>query len=164
MDLKLHRPRGLCSLTGRAFTADELFYSALVRAADGLDRIDCSAEAWQGPPADTLAWWKSRYQAKESASAALAPPDVLLDVLEELDGRPDDAALRYLIALELVRRRVLRIVDQTAPGDAAQPPTLMLTCRKRDRDYSVPVATPREATATGVEERLHALLWSGGAA
>lgn len=165
MDLKLHRPRGTCSLTGRAFTADELFYSALVRAADGLERVDCAAEAWRGPPDGTLAWWQSRYAAKESAHATLAPPDVLLDVLEELDGRPDDAALRYLIALELVRRRVLRIVDQPALRDAEpQPPGLVLACRKRDREYAVPIVTPREATADGVEQRLHALLWSGGAA
>lgn len=162
MDLKLHRPRGMCAHTGRPFAADEPFYSALVRTGAGLERIDCGADAWQGPPDGTLAWWRSRYTAKESAGATLAPADVLLDVLEELDGRPDDAPLRYLIALELVRRRVLRIVEPSAGRAAAD--TLHLACRKRDRDYTVPTVAPREAAASGVEERLHALLWSGGAA
>jgi hypothetical protein len=163
MDLKLHRPRGTCARTGRTFAANEMFYSALVRAEGGLERIDCAAEAWAGPPEAALAWWQSQYSPKDAAGPTLAPPDVLLDVLEELDGRPEDAALRYLIALELVRRRVLRIVEQPA-AQAGDPQPLVLACRKRDRDYVVPAVTPGEATAGGVEERLHALLWSGGAA
>lgn len=165
MDLKLHRPRGVCARTGRAFSAGEPFYSALVRHAGALERVDCTAEAWQGPPEGTLAWWRSLYTAKESAGAMLAPPDVLLDVLEELDGRPDDAALRYLIALELVRRRVLKIVEPPTDRKPGEPEgELVLACRKRDSEYRVAVVTPREATADGVEARLHALLWSGGAA
>jgi hypothetical protein len=164
MDLKLHRPRGVCALTGRVFAADEPFYSTLVRTGGSLERIDCAAEAWRGPPEGVLAWWRSRYPAKESSAGTLAPPDVLLDVLEELDGRPDDAALRYLIALDLLRRRVLRIIDHPASPAEPRPAALVLACRKRDRDYVVPIVTSRDATATGIEERLHALLWSGGAA
>jgi hypothetical protein len=165
MDLKLHRPRGTCARTGRPFTANETFYSALVRAEGGLDRFDCAAEAWAGPPEGTLAWWQSRYAPKDPGGPTLAPADVLLDVIEELDGRPEDAALRYLIALELVRRRVLRIVEQPAAKLAAcEPQPLVLACRKRDRDYVVPAVAPADASAGGVEERLQALLWSGGAA
>lgn len=165
MDLKLHRPRGTCAHTGRPFAANETFYSALVRAEAGLERIDCAAEAWAGPPAGTLAWWQSRYSPKDAGGPTLAPPDVLLDVLEQLEDRPEDAALRYLIALELIRRRVLRIVERPAAksaGSASEP--LVLACRKRDRDYVVSTVTPGAATAGGVEERLQALLWSGGAA
>jgi hypothetical protein len=88
-----------------------------------------------------------------------APTDVLLDVLEELDGRPDDAALRYLLALELVRRRALRIAD----GPAAAP-ELVLACRKRDREYRVAVADTAAAADEAVARRLTTLLWSGEAA
>jgi hypothetical protein len=92
---------------------------------------------------------------------------VLLDVLEQLDGRPEDAAIRYLLALELVRRRVLRMVDRHAadkPANLAAADTLLLACRRRDSEYLVPVIPPQEAAAAGVQERLTALLWSGGAA
>jgi hypothetical protein len=158
MELKLHRPLPACAHTGRAFVAGEIFYSALVRAPGGLERIDCCAEAWQGPPHHSLAWWRSLHPATDAGGSTLAPPDVLLDVLEQLDGRPEDAALRYLLALQLVRRRVLRIVDRPA-GDE-----LLLACRKRDTEYRVPVVPPGQAAAAGIEERLSALLWSGGAA
>lgn len=162
MDIKLHRPRGVCATTGRGFAPGETFYSALVRGAAGLDRLDLSAEAWTGPPVNALGWWRSTWQVAESAGPSLAPVDVLLDVFEELDGRPDDAALRYLLALQLVRRRVLRIVD--APPDAASGDNLVVACRKRDREYRVALPPPAEVADAATARRLTALVWSGGAA
>ena len=171
MELKLHRPRAACAQTGRPFVAGEPLVSALVRSEGRLDRCDFAAAAWSGPPANTLAWWRSTFPVTTSDGTTLAPADVLLDVLEELDGREDDRALRYLVALELVRRRVLRFVDRQ-PGydviveaaDGAAQPDLILACRKRDREYHVQAVSSGEATAPGVEQRLTSLLWSGGAA
>jgi len=162
MDLKLHRPQGACASTGRGFAAGEIFYSALVRNAGGIERLDMSAEAWQGPPEGVIAWWRSRYPMAGEAGPTLAPIDVLLDALERLEESGDDEPLRYLLALQLLRRRVLRVVE---PPDA--PPSteeLVLACRKRDREYRVRTVGPAEAAAQGVETRLAALLWSGDAA
>ena len=162
MDLKLHRPRGACAVSGRPFAAGEPFFSALVRDGGGLDRLDVAAEAWTGPPAATLAWWRSAYPAADATGPELAPVDVLLDVLEELEGRADDAPLRYLLTLQLVRRRVLRIVD--AAAEQADAGEMLVACSKRNREYRVRVVPPAEATAAGVAQRLMKLLWSGGAA
>lgn len=171
MELKIHRPRAACARTGRPFVAGESLVSALVRSDGALERHDYAADAWSGPPANTLAWWRSTFPATTSDGTTLAPADVLLDVLEELDGREEDAALRYLVTLELVRRRVLRFVDRphdhgghARTHDDPTPPELILACRKRDREYRVRAVSAREATAQGVEQRLASLLWSGGAA
>ena len=162
MDIKLHRPRGTCAVTGRAFAPGEGFYSALVRSPGGLDRLDVAAEAWSGPPDKALAWWRSAYPAADSAGPELAPIDVLLDVFEEMEGREEDAPLRYLLALQLVRRRTLRIVEGSAvPGGPAE---LVLSCRRREREYRVHTVPPDRSAAAEVEARLTALLWSGGAA
>ena len=158
MDLKLHRPQTACARTGRGFAAGEIFYSALVRGA-GLDRLDVAAEAWSGPPEGTIAWWRSRYPEAGEAGPALAPVDALLDALEGLEEDGDEP-LRYLLALELTRRRVLRIVDDRDAGQDDE--ELVVTCRRRGRDYRVRVVSPAEAAAAGVEDRLAALLWSGG--
>ena len=169
MELKLHRPHAACAQTGRPFVAGEPLVSALVRSEGRLDRCDYAAESWVGPPANALAWWRSTYPTTTSDGTTLAPADVLLDVLEELEGREADAALRYLVALELVRRRAVRFVDRHGDdqddrrvGDGV--PDLILACRKRDREYRVRAVSAREAMSPGVEERLTALLWSGGAA
>lgn len=167
MDLKLQRPRGLCARTGRMLSAGEPMVSALVRDAGSLERIDCAAEAWDGPPPGTLAWWRSRYTPAGVAGPTLAPADVLLDVLEDLESRPEDAPLRYLIALQLVRRKVLRIVDSPGHEPSADDEgreTLLVACRKRRREYCVAVVAPEAAAAEGVQERLQTLLWSGGEA
>jgi hypothetical protein len=162
MDLKIHRPHGVCATTGRSFASGEAFFSALLRGPSGLERIDCCAEAWTGPPAGALGWWRSTFSTAGSAGPTLAPVDVLLDVFEELEGRSADAALRYLLALQLVRRRVLRMVE--APAGAATAGELVLACRKRDREYRVAIPVPAEAANPEVAERLTALVWSGGAA
>ena len=170
MDLKLHRPHATCAGTGRGFTAGEPIVSALVRQEGRLDRRDYSAAAWNGPPDDTLAWWRSTYPPADAAAAALAPSDVLLDVFEEFEGRDDEAPLRYLLALELLRRRVLRVVEPArgpvgrSSDPSARSPDLALACRRRDREYTVREVAAAEATAPGIEERLARLLWSGGAA
>jgi len=171
MDLKLHRPHGSCQRSGRGFVPGELFYSALVPGPGGLERIDCAADRWDGPPERTLAWWRSSYPAPQGGAPELAPVDVLLDVLERLEEQPDEAGLRYLLALELVRRRVLRIVEQTRGADGLRPAgcgadsrELELSCRRRDTAYTVAIVPPAPAGAAAVQERLTALLWSGGAA
>lgn len=162
MDLKIHRPQAACRVTGRPFVAGEPIYSALVRGSSGLERVDVAAAAWSGPPARTLGWWRSAFPAAPTGGAVLAPPDVLLDVFEELDGRAEDEPLRFLLALQLVRRRILRIVDDAPGGHAAD--EMLLACRKRDCEYRVRTVSAEEAAADGLEERLSALLWSGDAA
>jgi len=161
MDVKLHRPQAACSRTGRTFGVGELFYSALLRGDGGLARIDVAADAWETPPTGTIAWWRSRYPAADEAAPTLAPVDALLDTLEGL-GEEADEPLRYLLALELVRRRVLRIVDDAAASPEAD--ELVVACRRRDREYRVREVGRDRAAADGVEGRLAALLWSGGAA
>jgi len=165
MDLKLHRPHAACATTGRSFVAGAPMVSALVRSQGRIDRCDYALDAWTGPPDNTLAWWRSTYPAGAAAGVTLAPAHVLLDVVEELEGSESDAALRYLLALELLRRRAVRLVERPAdaPADAGAC-ELVVACRQRDREYRVREVPAAEAAAPGVEQRLTALLWSGGAA
>lgn len=164
MDYKLHRPQTACSRTGRAFAAGEEFISVLIRGSAGLERIDVAVDAWDGPPAGTIAWWRSRPQPSgEATGPVLAPIDVLLDTLEALGDQPGEEPLRYLLALQLVRRRALRI--EAAGGDGQDDDgSLVFSCRRRDRDYRVRQVDPAEAGDPDVAARLTALLWSGEAA
>jgi len=163
MDYKLHRPQPACSRTGRGFTAGEEFFSILVRGAAGLERVDVAADAWEGPPAEAVAWWRSRQPEAAESGPVLAPVDALLDALEALEGSPADAAVRYLLALQLVRRRALRI--ETPPADTTgDPDAIVFSCRRRDRDYRIQPVPPDMAADPEVAARLTALLWSGEAA
>ncbi|RLS74101.1 MAG: hypothetical protein DWI01_02060 [Planctomycetota bacterium] len=171
MDPKIHRPHAQCCRTGHGFQPGDSIISALVRTPEGLLRTDTLATAWTGAPEKAVAWWRSTFPKPDATGAVLAPNDVLLDIVEQLDGQEPEAPLRYLLALQLVRRRVLRFVDQPtntsatphAPASTEAEP-LRLACRKRDCEYVVKVAPPEPATAAAVEARLAALLWSGDAA
>lgn len=158
MDLAIHKPQAVCSRSGRGLVPGETFYSAVVRTGGVLERIDVAAECWSGPPEGALAWWRSAYPQAAVSGPELAPVDVLLDVLDELAGRPDDEPLRYLLALQLLRRRVLRLLDDSAPDE------LRLACRKRECEYRVRSVPAERAATPDVESRLTALLWSGAAA
>jgi len=163
MDYKLHRPQPACQRTGRGFAVGEEFFSALVRGPSGLERLDIAAEAWDGPPPDTVAWWRARQLAAADTGPALAPVEVLLDALEAMEDDPADGPLRYLLALQLVRRRALRIEGDAGAGEAA-PGTIVFSCRRRDRDYQVAAVEPDQLADPAVGSRLTALLWSGEAA
>ena len=162
MDYRIHKPQPRCATTDRPFAAGEPFYSALVREEGRIVRVDLAADAWQGPSEATIAWWKSTLP-EENAKPTLAPVDVLLDLLEQLEGEPADAPLRYLLALVLVRRRVLKIADGP-DSDADDEPTLAVSCRRRGSDYLIPIAAPDAADRDSLEQRLTGLLWAGEAA
>jgi len=160
MDLKLHRPQPVCSRTGRGFLPGDVFYSTLVRGPGGLERVDVAAEAWEGPSPGAIAWWRAVQPAASDPGPSLAPVDVLLDALEALDDSDGDAAVRYLLALQLVRRRILKLEG----GDAVEDGVLILSCRRRDREYRVPAADPAMLSDPSTAAKLTALLWSGDAA
>jgi hypothetical protein len=169
MDLKLQRPGSVCQGTAAAFTPGDIIYSALVREGGSLVRLDWSAAAWSEPPDGTLAWWRSIVPEREENGVQLAPVDILLDTLEALAIDPAEATLRYLLALQLVRRRVLRFAEpamttESDQGDRPGAETVTFSCRRRDCDYTVGVAVPEPADLRAVEERLASLLWSGGEA
>jgi hypothetical protein len=92
-----------------------------------LIRNDISAQAWQGPPEGTLGWWKSRMPEAGARKLKLAPDAVLVDLLRQSSevivaegeqvAKPMAAPgltgpLRYLLALMLLRRRLIQPVSK----------------------------------------------------
>lgn len=90
-------------------------------------------------------------------SVKLAPNDVLLELFEELAGRPELIDQRYVLALLLVRRRILRIEENVAsPGHDV----CRLYCPRNEVTYEVPVAIPDEARAQEIQDELARLLYA----
>jgi hypothetical protein len=161
MDLKLHRPQPMCSRTGSGFRPGDVFFSALVRGDRGLERIDVAAGAWEGPPPAAIAWWRSVCPMAHEAGPTLAPAEVLLDALEALEEADADPAVCYLLALQLVRRRALKL---EGPDETCVDGTLVFSSRRRDRDYRIRPVEAESLADPEVGARLTALLWSGEAA
>ncbi len=119
-------------------------------------RQDFSAAAWAGPPEGALGWWKSQIPLVETKKVQWAPNDVLLDLFEQLAEPADRADLRYVLALLLIRRRVLRLED--TEQDSANVETLLVSCPRRSADYKVRVTPPDAARAQEIQNMLAQML------
>jgi hypothetical protein len=135
MDYEIDRSAKSCAATGREFAPGEEFYSVLMAEGTEWKRCDYAAEAWQGPPAGAIGWWKSQMPDQHARRAHWAPNDLLLNFFDELAEQPDKQDMRYVLALLLVRRRVMRLEEEQR--DEAGHERLTLYCPRRDAQYEV---------------------------
>lgn len=159
MDYDIHRASRHCAATGRELAEGETFYSLLVPDKQGWQRLDYSVEGWPGPPAEgALGWWKARMPSRESKRARMAPNDVLLEYFQELLQQPDEADAQYVLALLLVRRRVLRLED--TEQDATGTNFLVLYSPRDESNYRVTERTLDDARTAEIQTRLSQLLFA----
>ena len=157
LDFEVERCSRHCATSGRALAEGETFYSVLQSSGGHLTRQDYSVEAWTGPPADAVAWWKSKIPFSDAKKPKLAPSEVLLKLFAELEQDPSQADKRYVLALLLVRRRLLKI-EESAEHDPAE--TLHLYCPRDDATFVVPIVMPNEARVSEIQDELSRLLYT----
>jgi len=145
-----------CVQSGRELRPGERYYSVVIDQPDGWKRLDYAEEAWPGPPSDCVAWWRSRIEPESAARRRWAPNDVLLQFFDRWADQPETADIRYVLALLLVRRRVMKIEDEKE--DAAGRKITVFYCPRRDQSYELPAVVPTEARAAEIQEQLAALL------
>ncbi len=140
------RSRGFCAATGLAIAPGERFITALVEREGiaGLERVDYSEAAWDDgarpgqrttpardpsattdplPPERLFGFWRAHFNPAETKKQPLLSDEELLDLFTELSEATEERriAFRYLLALHLVRRRVLRCVATTRAGMSVTP-------------------------------------------
>jgi len=158
MDFEIQRCTRHCSKTGRPLAPGETFYSILQVNGAEVVRSDFSAEVWEGPPEAILGWWKSKMPDHHAHRPTWAPNDVMLDLFEDLAEQPGAEDLRYVLALLLVRRRVLRLEDNE--HDAQGRTFLAAYCPRRETSYKVVEATPSPERTAEIQETLSRLLFA----
>jgi hypothetical protein len=170
MDYEIQRCTRHCSTSGRELLPGEPFYSALVAEGAELCRLDYAADAWQGPPENAIGWWKSEIPDPKNRRMHWAPNDVMLQFFDELSGQPDEPsgqpdepseepdkrAMKYVLSLLLVRRRVMRLEENET--DEQGNPLMVLYCPRRDATYKVPAVVPDPPTAEKIQDELAQLL------
>src|SRR5215469_15565413 len=142
MDYEVERCTRRCAASGRELQDGEEFYSALLAERGQVRRTDYAAEHWTGPPESTLAWWRSRMPTREAKRGQLAPNEVLLQLFAELEHVPEKADMRYVLALLLVRRRVLR--EEEVEHDETGGEVMRVYSPRDENTYRVDVMVPDE--------------------
>jgi hypothetical protein len=165
-------PTRRCAATGRTLEVGEHCVSALVEGPDDegkprLRRADFAADAWNNgarpaSPARVVGSWRTTIHAATTKPKPILDDEAMLDLLGQVEGgEPRRDAMRYVLALMLVRRRRL------APDPSAATPAGTLRLRARgseaDRALIIEVKEPTldEATLGEVIAELEAMTGTG---
>ena len=159
LDYEIQRCSRRCSATERELRDGETCYSVLLAEGGQVVRRDFSAEAWQAPPENALGWWKSTVVDPNAGRPHWAPNDVMLSYFERLLEDPTAEDARYVLALLLVRRRVLRVEGHEQ--NAAGKDELVLYCGRNESQYRVTEVLPAPERAAAIQQQLAELLQTG---
>jgi uncharacterized protein YbaR (Trm112 family) len=160
-DFEIQRCTRRCAKTDRELQPGETFYSVLSTEGADVVRRDYGQEAWEGPPDGCLGWWKSQVPGLSAKKANWAPNDVIRDYFQQLGGQAGKEDVRYVLALLMVRRRIVRL-EETEKDEAGRE-TLVLFCPRDEAEYRVPALMPDEQRAREIQEELTKLLHADGA-
>ena len=161
IDFEVQRCTRHCATSQRALEPGEEFYSVLASEGAEVVRYDYSTDGWAGPPEQCLGWWKSRMPQPDQRRLNWAPNDVMLDLLERYAEQPDNQDLRYVLALLLIRRRVVRL-EETEQDEAGRE-QMVLYCPKNEQTYHVLTVTPNEDRVDEIQQTLAKLLFADAA-
>ena len=106
-----------CSRSGREFVEGEFFYTLLIREGEGFRREDLSEEAWKerNDNIEPFSFWRSKYDPPAPPPAEPLPRDDAEGLLRRLiqENDPAYANVRYILALMLERKRVIRPLESS---------------------------------------------------
>lgn len=160
-DFAFSRCTRRCYVSDRGLQPGEAFYSVILSDKDELKRVDIAADAWTSPPEGAVGWWRSKMPPAGAKKLKAAPDSILLDTLTQLLEQPESDALAYLLALLLVRRRVLT-EDQAFDCQVTDEPQdcWHLQHPGDGRQWTVPVAMPSADKVECVQQELTKLLFT----
>ncbi len=87
-EYKVGRCTRQCYALQRPLRSGEWYYSVVVEDGEDFKRREYSAEGWAEPPENAVGWWKSRMPVSDEKKMVLAPPEVLVDLLRQMDEVP----------------------------------------------------------------------------
>lgn len=111
-----------CALTGQPFRDGEYFYTLLFDEKTGFRREDLSESAWQqrnsSEGAQPFSFWRSKFEAPPPVEPEPLGKQTAEDLLRRYmaETTPEHANARYLLAVMLERKRLLKEIE-TRHGD-----------------------------------------------
>lgn len=160
-DYAIQKSSRKCHSSNRPLAPGERYISSIVQSGKELIRRDFALDRWSGPSEQTVGWWKTSVPQKKSSGPSIAPPIVLVDTLVALLETPGKEELAFVLALLLVRRRVL--VENTKLDDEDQASNLEqldLRFPADDRNVLIPVLNIASDRASELQQQLSSLLYT----
>lgn len=160
-DYSIAKSSRKCSVSGQVLEPGQSYISAITSQGEEVKRIDIAASEWKEPGENIIGWWRCRMPDAKSAKLKPAPNGVLLDTLAELLEKPGKESLAYVLAVLLVRRRVLSEEQSLELDEDLEDATSWtLVCSADDRQWNVPLMDPSPEEILRLQEELNGLLFT----
>jgi len=156
-EYKVSRCTRQCHQLKRPLREGEWYYSVVLESGDDLVRQDYAAEIWSEPPEGAVGWWKCRMPTADQKKLVLAPIEVLTDLLRQMGSQPERAKSRYLLALMLMRKRVVRPIE-SGQGDDKQN-LLCLEVISTGAEIEIPICMISRGESEQLRDELNELLY-----
>jgi len=109
-----------CARTGKPFEEGESFYTLLFREGDRFRREDISEKAWneRNENIQPFSFWRSKYEAPQPPPPEPLRKEDAENLLRRLvsEANPASTNARYILALILERKRILRPIESSDDG------------------------------------------------
>ena len=156
--MDIPKPTRICSASGKELSPGDVFFSLLIEEESGIKRFDFSTEHWREPSSEFLGWWKTKVPDANDKKVRLAPNEILLNLFEKLALQPENADMRYVLTLLLIRRRLFRYEREET--DESGRKILVVYGIRENVIYEVPVDLPDRERLEEVQQELSQLLYT----
>jgi hypothetical protein len=150
---QVSRPTGQCAATGKPLEPGAPCVATLCERTDdeGFDRLDFSLGAWEAGerPERLFSFWRTTVTRPDEKRRMFVDDEVLEDLFLRLadDDRPQRVAFRFVLALILMRKRLLKFVGRTSGDERSSERSTEIWLLRRkgaaDDDPVVEVVNPR---------------------
>ena len=107
-----------------------------------------------------VGWWVAKVPDKKQTRTKLAPNQVLLDTLRSFLDTPGKEQISYLLAVLLLRKRVLVSQDSIESESEEQSSTLALSSSAGDQEFYIPVVEVTASESESIQSELLELLYT----
>jgi hypothetical protein len=163
-EYKVSRCSRRCHALDRPLREGEWYYSVVLANDDDsgsdFERRDYAAEAWQEPPAGAIGWWKSRMPTAAEKKLVPAPPAVLVGMLRQMGQSSQCAKQRYLLALMLMRKKIVRPVVSGDEPTNAMAKLLRVEVVSDASTIDIPICEINRSETDSLCQRLNDLLYT----
>jgi hypothetical protein len=148
-----------CARTQEAFEDGATIYTLLFRERAGFRREDVSETAWQQIKESVapFSFWKSKFQASPPPPPEAMPKESVEELLRRLvsEDLPEHLNVRYVLAILLERKRILKQVDMR---ESAEEKFLIYEHVKTGEAFIIPDPRLRLDQLDSVQQEIYSLL------
>jgi hypothetical protein len=118
-DWEINKPLGQCYGTGREIQHGEEYFGALVKTEEGLQRRDFCADYWEREKPDVFCHWRTKLPPPGQKKQLFVDDQMLMAFFERLEKETEQEKVnfRFVLALILMRKRILKYDDTRIEGD-----------------------------------------------